>query len=76
MDLDKANEANQAKHGVSLSLARELDWKSALVWVDERFEYDELRMIALSIKSGQQYLFSRTVHAVPFACTPFACWYE
>lgn len=40
--------ANRAKHGVSLSVARELDWKAALVWIDDRFEYDELRMIALA----------------------------
>jgi uncharacterized protein len=40
--------ANRAKHGVSLSVARELDWEAALVWIDDRFEYDELRMIALA----------------------------
>jgi uncharacterized DUF497 family protein len=40
--------ANRAKHGVSLSVARELDWGAALVWIDDRFEYDELRMIALA----------------------------
>jgi len=37
---------NLAKHGVSLALAEELDWDAALVWVDARFEYNELRMIA------------------------------
>ncbi len=40
--------ANRAKHGVSLAVARELDWEAALVWIDDRFEYDELRMIALA----------------------------
>ena len=40
--------ANRAKHGVSLSVARELDWEAALVWIDDRLEYDELRMIALA----------------------------
>jgi uncharacterized DUF497 family protein len=40
--------ANQAKHGVSLSMAVDLDWEAALVGVDERFEYDESRMIALA----------------------------
>ena len=40
--------AHQAKHGVSLSMAVDLDWEAALVWVDERFEYDESRMIALA----------------------------
>jgi uncharacterized DUF497 family protein len=42
------DEANQAKHGVSLPMAVELDWEAALVWVDERFEYNEMRMIALA----------------------------
>ncbi len=38
---------NLAKHGLSLSLARQLVWEEAFVWVDERFDYDELRMVAL-----------------------------
>ncbi len=29
-------------------MAVELDWEAALVWVDERFEYNERRMIALA----------------------------
>jgi len=33
---------------VSLLMAVELDWEAALVWVDERFEYNERRMIALA----------------------------
>lgn len=40
--------SNQLKHGVPLSLAGELDWEAALVWIDERFEYGETRMIALA----------------------------
>ena len=43
---------NQTKHGVSLALAGELDWDEALVWVDDRFEYGELRMIALAPKTA------------------------
>ena len=46
---------NQAKHGVSLILAVELDWEAALVWVDGRFEYSETRMIALAPKTGILY---------------------
>lgn len=38
---------NQGKHGLSLALAREMAWDEALVWIDDRFEYDELRMVAL-----------------------------
>jgi len=47
--------ANLAKHGVSLALAAELDWDAALVWIDDRFEYDELRMIALAPQTATLY---------------------
>ncbi|MGH8674293.1 MAG: BrnT family toxin, partial [Burkholderiales bacterium] len=47
--------ANQAKHGISLVLAVELDWDTALIWVDGRFEYSETRMIALAPKTGILY---------------------
>ncbi len=53
-DPDK-DRANQAKHGVSLVLAVELDWEAALVWVDGRFEYRETRMIALAPRTGILY---------------------
>jgi uncharacterized DUF497 family protein len=43
IDFDPTKDtANQARHGLSLSLARELDWDAALVWIDERFDYGEL----------------------------------
>ncbi len=49
IEFDPAKDAaNQTKHGVSLSMASDLDWEAALVWVDERFEYRETRMIALA----------------------------
>lgn len=47
--------SNQSKHGLSLSLANELDWEAALVWGDERFEYGETRMIALAPKTEILY---------------------
>jgi uncharacterized protein len=46
---------NRSNHGVSLSIAGLLDWDSALVWVDGRFEYDELRMIALAPETNTLY---------------------
>lgn len=56
IEFDPAKDsANQSKHGVSLALAGELDWEAALVWVDERFEYAELRMIALAPKTHILY---------------------
>ena len=41
------DEPNRARHGLSLAFARQLIWAEALVWVDRRYEYDELRMIGL-----------------------------
>jgi hypothetical protein len=35
-----------------------LDWDSALVWVDERFEDEERRMIALAPKTNTLYYVS------------------
>lgn len=49
------DELNLGKHGVSLALARQLDWDAALVWVDERFTYDETRMIALAPAANTLY---------------------
>ncbi len=56
IEFDLAKDAtNQTKHGASLALAGELDWEAALVWIDDRFEYGELRMIALAPKTGILY---------------------
>ena len=46
---------NREKHGVSLALAGELDWENALVWVDARRDYGEIRMIALAPSTGVLY---------------------
>lgn len=56
IEFDPAKDAENLKHhGVSLALAGELDWDAALVWVDDRFEYAELRMIALAPKTNTLY---------------------
>lgn len=56
IDFDPAKDAtNVGKHGVSLALAGQLDWDSALVWVDDRFDYDERRMIALAPETNTLY---------------------
>ncbi len=47
--------ANLAQHGVSLAVAERLDWDTALVWVDTRFAYDELRLIALAPEDSILY---------------------
>lgn len=49
------DEANKTKHGVSLSMAGELNWEAALAWIDDRFEYNEIRIIALAPKTNILY---------------------
>jgi uncharacterized DUF497 family protein len=56
VEFDPAKDAsNLAKHGLSLALAAGLDWEASLVWVDERYEYGELHMIALAPDTGILY---------------------
>ena len=47
---------NVKRHGLSLGLAATLEWDVALVWIDERFAYDELRMIGL-VPGGERLYY-------------------
>ena len=38
---------NLNKHGLSLAEAADLDWSEALIWVDKRKDYGEIRQIGL-----------------------------
>ncbi len=56
IEFDPAKDrVNQDKHGLSLAFAKELDWDNSLVWVDERRDYGEVRMIALAPATGILY---------------------
>lgn len=56
IEFDPAKDkANLATHGLSLGLAADLDWDAALAWIDDRFAYTELRMIALAPHGGTLY---------------------
>ena len=56
IEFDPAKDAsNREKHGLSLQLAAELDWEAALVWIDERQDYGEMRMIALAPRAAILY---------------------
>jgi uncharacterized protein len=56
IDFDPAKDKlNRANHGLSLSLARKLVWDEALVWVDDRFGYGELRMVGLVPEANRLY---------------------
>jgi uncharacterized protein len=46
---------NLKKHELSLELARQMHWDEALVWVDDRFEYDQVRMVALVPRDSTLY---------------------
>jgi uncharacterized DUF497 family protein len=47
---------NRSRHdGLSLAMAEHLDWDSALAWVDDRFEYDEVRVIALAPDTNELF---------------------
>ena len=56
IEFDPAKDrTNRADHGVSLAVAEQLDWDAARVWVDDRYEYEELRMIALAPETSTLY---------------------
>jgi uncharacterized protein len=44
------NRLNLEKHGLDLSLAEVLDWDAALLWIDDRQDYGETRVLALAPK--------------------------
>ena len=49
---DKLNLSN---HGLSLKFAEQLVWDEAYVWVDPRYQYDELRMAGLVPEGSTLY---------------------
>lgn len=50
--------ANVQKHGVSLALAVELDWDTALTWRDTRRAYDEPRQCAMATLGDRLYFIA------------------
>lgn len=50
--------ANKAKHGVSLALADRLEWDSALIWIDNRKDYGEIRQSALVLHGNRLYFIA------------------
>ncbi|MGO4151410.1 BrnT family toxin [Cupriavidus sp. YAF13] len=49
------SESNRAKHGVSLELARELDWSAVMAYPDARHDYRELREIGFGVIDQRLY---------------------
>jgi uncharacterized protein len=55
------DEANIAKHGVSLLRADEIRMEEALIEVDDRFDYGEPRWIAYGELDGRLHVLAFTV---------------
>ena len=54
IEFDPAKDAaNLAKHGISLSEAAEFDFTNAVVTVDDRLDYGEVRFRAFAYSSGR-----------------------
>lgn len=50
VEFDPAKDkTNTAKHGVSLQAGEQFDWKNALEREDDRFDYGEVRFVALGL---------------------------
>ena len=48
--------ANQQKHGVSLSLANQIEWQDVLCFVDDRADYGELREVGFAVIERRLYV--------------------
>lgn len=46
---------NAKERGLPFNKAVDLDWTTALIWQDERFEYDEIRYSALALLEDRVY---------------------
>lgn len=49
------DQTNRKKHGISLAEAASFDWDTALVWLDDRFKYNEPRECALGVIGERVY---------------------
>ena len=50
VEFDPAKDAiNQAKHGISMQEAERFDWDTALEREDDRFDYGEVRFVAIGL---------------------------
>ncbi len=50
------DEINRAKHGVSLQAAAGFDWDTALEREDDRFDYGEVRFVAIGLIDARLYV--------------------
>jgi uncharacterized protein len=50
------DDANRAKHGVSLRAATSFEWDTALEREDDRFDYGEVRFVAIGLIGARLYV--------------------
>ncbi len=50
------DEANRDKHGISLQAASGFDWDTALEREDDRFDYGEVRYVAIGLIEARLYV--------------------
>ncbi len=54
------NDSNLQKHGIPLTAAQDFEWETALEREDDRFDYGEMRFVAIG-------LIARRLHVLVFA---------
>jgi len=56
IEFDPAKDAiNRSKHGISLGEAARIEWDSAVIWPDVRYDYGEDRMSGLGYIGERLY---------------------
>jgi len=56
IEFDPTKDAiNRDKHGIPLGEAARIDWDSAVIWPDQRFDYGEDRMCSLGYIGARLY---------------------
>jgi uncharacterized protein len=57
VEFDPAKDAiNRTKHGLSLEAASRFDWDAALEREDDRFDYGEVRFVAIGLIDGRLHV--------------------
>ena len=57
IEFDPVKDAiNQVKHGISLQAASGFDWDTALEREDDRFDYGEVRFVAIGLTDARLYV--------------------
>lgn len=61
VEFDPAKDVrNIAKHGLSLRAAEDFDWDTAFEREDDRFDYGEVRFVALGMIAGRLHVLAFT----------------